>query len=122
MGNISLFNFNEQHDLLNIIPWRLLFGPLVRHAVRPTQGPSTGMTCGSNWLLAPVFIAQEAINTGAKTIPLRRLSRARSRKCPGQRRLPQRLRALEVGIDLGFDFADDGQVAIDFGDDSDLFR
>ena len=38
-----------------------------------------------------------------------------------QSRLPQRLRALEVGIDLGFDFADDGQVAVDFGDDSNLF-
>ena len=43
-------------------------------------------------------------------------------KTRGQNRLPQCLRALEVGVDLGFDFADDGQVAVDFGDDSDLFR
>ena len=41
-------------------------------------------------------------------------------KTRGQNRLPQCLRALEVGIDLGFDFADDGQVAVDFGDDRDL--
>ena len=32
------------------------------------------------------------------------------------------MRALEAGVDLdlGFDFADDGQVAVDFGDDSGL--
>ena len=35
--------------------------------------------------------------------------------------MPQCLRALEVGVDLGFDFADDGQVAVDFGDYSSLF-
>ena len=42
-------------------------------------------------------------------------------KTRGQNRLPQCLRALELGIDLGFDFADDGQVAVDFGDYSSLF-
>src|SRR5690606_6663470 len=30
------------------------------------------------------------------------------------------MRAPEVGVDLGFDFADDGKVAVDFGDDSRL--
>jgi hypothetical protein len=34
--------------------------------------------------------------------------------------MPQRLRTLEVGIDLSLNFADDGQVAIYFGDDSSL--
>ena len=38
-----------------------------------------------------------------------------------QNGLSQRLSALEVGVDLGFDFTDDGQVAVDFGDDSGLF-
>jgi hypothetical protein len=37
-----------------------------------------------------------------------------------QRRLPQRLHALEVGINLGFDFTDEGQVVVAFGDDSGL--
>ncbi len=31
--------------------------------------------------------------------------------------MPQRLSALEIDINLGFDFADDGQAAVDFGDD-----
>ena len=33
-----------------------------------------------------------------------------------------RICTLEVGVDLGFDFEDDGQVAVDFGDDSDFAR
>ena len=41
---------------------------------------------------------------------------------PRQHRLPQRLRAFEVGAHLGLDLADDGQTAVDFGDDAVLFR
>ena len=52
---------------------------------------------------------------------LRLLNVLRLLKTRGQNRLPQCLRALELGIDLGFDFADDGQVAVDFGDYSSLF-
>ncbi|MCK7499980.1 MAG: hypothetical protein MZW92_63735 [Comamonadaceae bacterium] len=37
---------------------------------------------------------------------------------PRQDRLPQRLRALQVRVDLGLDFADDGEAAVDFGDDA----
>lgn len=33
-------------------------------------------------------------------------------------RLPQGLRTFQVGIDLGFEFADDGEAAVDFGDDA----
>ncbi len=40
---------------------------------------------------------------------------------PRQHRLAQRLGALEVGVHLGLDLADDGQAAIDFGDDAVLF-
>lgn len=36
----------------------------------------------------------------------------------GQDGLPQRLRAFQVRVDLGFDFADDGEAAVDFGDDA----
>jgi hypothetical protein len=35
-------------------------------------------------------------------------------------RLPQRLRALQVRVDLGLDLADDGEAAVDFGDDAGL--
>jgi hypothetical protein len=35
-----------------------------------------------------------------------------------QHRLTQRLRALQVRVDLGFDFADDREAAVDFGDDA----
>ena len=38
-----------------------------------------------------------------------------------QRCLPQCLRVLQVGIDLGFDFTDDGQVAVNLSDHADLF-
>jgi hypothetical protein len=38
-----------------------------------------------------------------------------------QDRLPQRLGALEIGLDRGLGFAGDGQQAVDFGDDAVLF-
>ena len=38
-----------------------------------------------------------------------------------QHRLAQRLSAFEVGAHLGLDLADDGQLAIDFGNDTVLF-
>lgn len=38
----------------------------------------------------------------------------------GQDGLAQRLGALEIGLDLGFDAADDGEAAVDFGDDAPL--
>jgi hypothetical protein len=61
-------------------------------------------------------------------VPARRAFTARFGQCRSaciaspregrrQHRLPQCLRTLEVRIDLGLDFADDGQAAFDFGDD-----
>ena len=32
--------------------------------------------------------------------------------------MAERLRALQVGVDLGLDFADDRQAAVNFGDDA----
>ena len=41
-----------------------------------------------------------------------------ARECPAQDRLAQALGALEVGIDLGFGLADQGEVAVYLGDDA----
>ena len=46
--------------------------------------------------------------------------RAATRLSITQSAVSQRLRALEVGVDFGFDFADDGQMAVDFCDDAGL--
>lgn len=40
----------------------------------------------------------------------------------GQDGLAQRLGALQVGFDLGFDAAGDGEAAVDFGDDAFALR
>jgi len=39
-----------------------------------------------------------------------------------ERSLSQCMCPLKIGVDLRFDFADGGQVAIDFGDDAGLLR
>lgn len=70
---------------------------------------------------------------GQRFLRTDRAQRSNSRSClectgqqvagkgPAQNGLTQALGAFEVGFDLGFCFADEGEVAVDFGDNLVLF-
>jgi len=68
----------------------------------------------------PMFGEAPSARPAFDPVGSRTVARRLAQEGPLQDRLPQGIGSLQVRVDLGFNLANDGEAAVDFGDDSAL--